>query len=147
MQYSMAQRGRTYIIRLEHGEIIHESIENFAKDKKVEAGFLIILGGADQGSKLVVGPENENSEQISPMHYVLDNVHEITGTGTLFPDEKGQPKLHMHISAGRKGSAVTGCIREGVRTWTILEVILIELVNTKALRKRDSTTGFELLQL
>ncbi len=81
------------------------------------------------------------------MEYVLDNVYEVTGTGTIFPDEKGNPILHMHISCGRKSSTVTGCIRNGVKVWQIMEVILFELIDTKALRTFDSNTGFKLLQI
>src|SRR6056297_1958034 len=117
MQYSEAQQGRTFILRLEDGEIIHETVENFAKEHNIQAASLIIVGGADEGSKLVVGPEDGRSSDIHPMEYILNHVHEIAGTGTLFPDEEGNPSLHMHITAGREGSAVTGCIRRGVKTW------------------------------
>lgn len=80
------------------------------------------------------------------MEHILDNVHEITGTGTIFPDEKGKPVLHMHIACGRQASTVTGCVRKGVKVWHIMEVILFELVDTNATRVFDSITGFELLE-
>ena len=79
------------------------------------------------------------------MEYVLDNVHEISGTGTLFPDEKGNPVIHMHIACGRNGNTVTGCIREGVKVWHIMEVILFELTDTSAKRLPDPDLGFKLL--
>ena len=79
------------------------------------------------------------------MEHILNNVNEIVGTGTLFPNEKGEPKLHMHIACGREDSTVTGCIRNGIRTWHILEVILFELIDTGAVRVLDPITGFELL--
>lgn len=145
MQYSEAQQGRTFILRLEDGEIIHETVENFARKHNIQAASLIIVGGADKGSKLVVGPEDGRSKNIQPMHHTLKNVHEIAGTGTLFPDEEGDPSLHMHITAGRNDSAVTGCIRKGVKTWLITEIILTEIKNTTAIRKMDSDSGFTLL--
>jgi predicted DNA-binding protein with PD1-like motif len=145
MKYSQAKQGRIYIIRLEDGDIIHEKIEKFASKKSIKAAALIILGGADKGSKLVVGPEHGRTESIAPMEHILDNVHETVGTGTIFPNEKGEPILHMHIACGRQASAVTGCIREGVKTWHILEVILFELTDTTAVRAFDPVTGFDLL--
>jgi len=146
MKYSQAKPGRIFIIRLEDGDIIHKKIEKFARDQSITAGSLIILGGVDEGSKLIVGPEQGRKKPVVPTEYILDNVHEIAGTGTIFPDEKGNPVLHMHIACGRKSSTVTGCVRKGVKTWHVLEVILFELVDTKAVRALDPATGFELLK-
>ena len=134
------------MIRLEDGDILHECIEKFAHENGVEAGFLIAVGGADKGSKLVVGPEKGRAKSINPMEYILDEVHEITGTGTLFLNEKGEPKLHMHVACGRKDTTKTGCVREGLKVWHILEVVLFELTETKAKRITDMKTGFELLE-
>jgi len=146
MKYSQAKQGRIFVIRLEDGDVIHEEIEKFAREKSIFAGALIILGGIDKDSKLVVGPEHGRKKPVVPMEHTLDNVHEIAGTGTLFLGEKGRPVLHMHISCGRKSSTVTGCVRKGVKAWHILEVILFELVDTAGVRVLDSVTGFELLR-
>ena len=146
MKYSEANPGRIFIIRLEDGDVVHEVIEDFARVKGIQSAAMIILGGADTDSKLVVGPEEGRSEKISPMHIILDNVHEMAGTGTLFPNEKGEPVLHMHAACGRDGSTVTGCVREGVKVWHVMEVILFELAGSSAIRSLDSITGFELLQ-
>jgi len=145
MKYSQAKQGRIYIIRLEDGDIIHEEIEKFATKKSIKAAALIIIGGADKNSKLVVGPEHGRTESIVPMEHILDNVNEIVGTGTIFPNEKGEPILHMHIACGRQASTVTGCVRKGVKAWYILEVILFELIDTGAVRALDPVTGFDLL--
>jgi predicted DNA-binding protein with PD1-like motif len=80
------------------------------------------------------------------MEHVLDEVHEIAGVGTLFPDDEGNPVLHMHMACGRKSSTITGCIREGVRVWHVMEVILFELADTTGIRTHDPETGFKLLQ-
>lgn len=146
MKYSETKQGRTFVIRLEDGNIVHEVIEKFAREKNIQAGFLIVLGGADKGSKLVVGPEQGRATPVVPMQHVLDNVHEVSGTGTIFPDEKGRPVVHVHMACGRKESSKTGCIRTGVKVWHVMEVILIELVNCTAKRIKDHATGFELLE-
>lgn len=146
MKYSEAKQGRTFIIRLEDGDILHEMIETFARIHSIEAAALIALGGADAGSKLVVGPEQGRSKPIAPMEHILDNVHEIAGVGTIFPDKDHNPILHMHIASGRDKSTITGCVRRGVKVWQVMEVILFELVDTKARRTFDTQTGFELLK-
>ena len=146
MKYSEASPGRIFVVRLEDGEVLHEAIEQFARNKGIRSAAMIVLGGADLGSKLVVGPEEGRARKISPMRFVLDHVHEIAGTGTLFPNENGEPVLHMHTACGRNGSTVTGCVREGVKVWHVMELILFELTGSAAVRAHDSITGFELLQ-
>ena len=145
MKYSEAKLGRVFVIRLEDGEIVHEVIEAFAAKQSIQAASLIILGGADKGSKLVVGPENGRSSPIVPMEYILDNVREVAGTGTIFPDQDGKPLLHLHMACGRNSSTVTGCIRKGVKVWHVMEVILFELTDTPARRLTDTATGFKFL--
>jgi predicted DNA-binding protein with PD1-like motif len=145
MKYSEAQAGRIFVMRLEDGEIVHEVIEAFAAEHSIKAASLIILGGADAGSRLVVGPENGRSSPIVPMEHVLDDVREVTGTGTIFPDDEGTPILHLHMACGRNSSTVTGCTHRGIRVWQVMEVILFELTGTKSRRLPDAVTGFKLL--
>ena len=146
MKYSEAKQGRTFIIRLEDGEILHETIEKFARIHLIGAAALIALGGADAGSKLVVGPEQGRSTPVIPMEHILDDVHEIAGVGTIFPDKDHNPILHMHIASGRDKSTITGCVRRGVKVWQVMEVIIFELIDTSARRTFDTQTGFELLE-
>ena len=86
MKYSQAQQGRIFVIRLEHGDVIHEEIEKLAREQSIKAAALIIIGGAEENSTLIVGPEDGKAKSVNPMEHRLDGVHEITGTGTLFPD-------------------------------------------------------------
>ncbi len=146
MKYSEAKQGRVFVIRLEDGDILHEEIEKFAREKNIKAASLIAVGGIDKTSKLVVGPENSRAENVNPMTHVIDGVCEIAGTGTLFPDDEGTPILHMHIACGRKDKTITGCVRTGVKIWHILEVILYEITETTATRSFEEATGFKLLQ-
>ncbi len=146
MKYSQAQQGRVFILRLEDGEIVHEVIEQFAVDQKIAAAALIILGGADDGSRLVVGPKDDRVLPLEPMQGVLENAHEVTGTGTLFPDEAGQPLLHMHMACGRRDKTTTGCIRAGIKVWRVMEVIVFELLGTTARRMVEAPLGIKLLQ-
>lgn len=145
MKYSEAKPGRVFVIRLEDGDVLHEEIEKFAVEKGIRAASLIALGGADIESKLVTGPEEGRSETIVPMVESLDDVYEVVGTGTLFPNEQGDMLLHMHLACGRNTTTTTGCVRQGVRVWHVMEVIIHELVDSSGVRKLDQATGFELL--
>ncbi len=147
MRYSEAQQGRVFVLRLEHGEVLHETIERFAREQGIRAGALIALGGADAGSVLVVGPEQADARPVAPLLHTLDGVHEVAGVGTLaWDEESGGPTLHMHVACGRGETTKTGCVRQGVRVWQTLEVVLFELTDTSARRVFDPGLGFRLLQ-
>ncbi len=145
MKYSQARPGRVFVIRLEDGDVLHEGIERFAREQQVRAGWLVLVGGADRDSTIVVGPERARSVPVVPMEHVLENVHEIAAVGTLFPDEQGQTTLHMHAAFGRCESALVGCVRRGVRVWHVMEAVLYELTDCRAVRRMDAGTGFHLL--
>jgi predicted DNA-binding protein with PD1-like motif len=146
LKFTTASAGRIFIIRLEDGEILHETVEAFAAKQGIRAAACIGLGGADEGSKLVVGPEQARALPVTPMERILAGTSEATGVGTIFPGSDGKPVLHMHIACGREGSTVTGCVRRGVKVWHVMEVIIWELTGTDAKRVPDPATGFELLQ-
>ena len=101
MKYSEARQGRVFVVRLEDGEILHQNLEDFAREHAIKAAALVVLGGADKGSRLVVGPEQGRSTPVIPMERALGDVGEVAGVGTIFPDARGLPVLHMHIACGR----------------------------------------------
>jgi predicted DNA-binding protein with PD1-like motif len=145
MQYSQAQRGRTFVLRLEDGETVHEEIERFAREQGITAAALIIIGGAAGESRLIVGPERGDARPVIPATHILGDVHEVAGTGTLFPDDEGAPAVHLHMACGRGDNTVTGCIRAGIKVWQIMEVVLFELTDTSGKRVFQSDLGFKVL--
>lgn len=146
MRYSTAELGRLFVLRLDDGDVVHEAIEELARGEGVERAAVLVLGGADDGSRVVVGPEDGRAPEIEPIERVLHGVHEMAGVGTLFPDAKGRPRLHLHAAFGRDDRVIAGCIRRGVTTWVVGEVVVVELLGNTAVRRRDAATGFELLE-
>jgi predicted DNA-binding protein with PD1-like motif len=146
MKVSEGRLGRVIVLRLEDGEVLHECVERAAMERNVERATVIALGGADKGSLLVVGPRDGRAEKIVPMQSELAGESEIAAVGTIFPDEDGRPSLHMHGSCGRRGRSVTGCVRAGVKTWLIQEVVIIEMLDLRSKRVTDPRTGFKLLE-
>jgi predicted DNA-binding protein with PD1-like motif len=105
-----------FVLRLEHGESLHETIERFAREQGIRAGALIALGGVDAGTMLAIGSEQADARPITPMLHALDGVHEIAEAGTLaWDEESGGPLLHMRVACGRCETARTGCVWQGVR--------------------------------
>ena len=146
MKSSQTRSGRVFVIRLEHGDIIHECLERFAAEHGITHASLTLHGGADAGSLLVTGPrDGQSPPPIEPQTTTLDGVHEVVGAGTIFPNPTGAPILHVHLACGRGEKTITGCIRTGVKTWHVLEVILTELLDSSARRSPDTASGFDLL--
>lgn len=145
MKYATATLGRALVVRLEDGDVVHEAIEAAARATGIARAAVILLGGADTGSRVVVGPEDDRAAVIVPMQRVLDAVHEMVGVGTLAPDEAGRPVLHLHAAFGREAQVTAGCVRLGVRTWLVGEAVMIELLDSDAVRRADPHTGFGLL--
>ncbi len=146
MNYTEANLGRIFIIRLHNDERLHEVIEKFAAQKQIKSALCFFLGGAQDKSKVVVGPKEGNAMPPQPMVTLLKGVHEGCGVGTIFTDQEGTPKLHMHASFGRNDKAITGCVRMGVDVWQIGEVVILELTGGSAKREKNKETGFEFLE-
>ena len=147
MNYTEASLARIFILRLHHDETLHEVIEKFANQKQVKSALCFFLGGAQDKSKVVVGPKNGDAMPPEPMVTLLRGVHEACGVGTIFTDEEGKPKLHMHASFGRNvAQIIGGCVRIGVDVWQIGEVVILELASGSAKRVKNKETGFEFLE-
>ncbi|MDR1404221.1 MAG: DNA-binding protein [Candidatus Methanoplasma sp.] len=138
--------GRVFVLKLESGEVLHEVLEKFSEDNGIENAAVTAVGGIGGGSRITVGPEMPCDEKITPIVITLDAPHELTASGTIFPDENGNPIMHMHGSAGRDGRAVTGCLRAGVTAWLVLEVVIVELTGSGAVRKKNGS-GMKILEL
>jgi len=145
MKACEGQLGRVFVIRLEDGDVIPTCIESFAEEKKISVGQVLMIGGIGSG-QVVVGPRYSDEMPPEPMLLPLDGAHEVVGVGIIAPSEQGKPALHMHAALGRSGKTTTGCLRPGVNTWIVGEVIICEIVGTNAARVLDNDTGFELLQ-
>jgi predicted DNA-binding protein with PD1-like motif len=141
---SEAKLGRIFVLRLEDGDRLPDSLERFAAERGVKSAFCALLGGADGGS-LVVGPEDGSAAKIVPMLQAVAGAHEIAAIGTVFPDAAGAPKLHMHAALGRGEDARTGCVRKGVDIWKIAECVVIEITDCPMVRRVDPVFGFEVL--
>jgi uncharacterized protein len=146
MKASEGKLGRVFIIRLEDGDAVPGSIERFAEEKEISVGQVILIGGIGEG-QVVVGPRRSNEMPPEAMLVPVDGVHEVVGVGMITPDEKGKPNLHIHASLGRAGKTTTGCLRPGVTTWLVGEVIIFEILGTDAVRLPDKKATFDLLQV
>jgi predicted DNA-binding protein with PD1-like motif len=147
MQFTEAKFGRVFVLRLHDGDHLPDVLESFAEEKNVSSALCFLVGGIKDKGRVVVGPKNGEAFPPEPVVMLLSGVHEICGVGTIFLNEEGKPKLHMHASFGRGKKAVTGCVRLGIDVWQIGEVVMLELAGASAQREKDKKTGFEFLEV
>jgi uncharacterized protein len=147
MKFSQGSLGRVFILRLEDGDVLNDTLEAFARQQNVVRALVFYLGGTAPGSKLVVGPEARQDDAVIPIIHALAGARETLALGTLLPNEHGEPVVHMHAATGREGDATVGCTRAGLETWLVGEVVLLEILGTEAHREIDQASGFELLTL
>ena len=106
---------------------------------------VILIGGIGDG-EVVVGPRRSDERPPQPMLVPIDGAHEVVGAGIIAPSEDGRPLLHIHAALGRSGKTTTGCLRPGVTTWLVGEVILCEIIGARVARVLDEESGFTLLE-
>jgi uncharacterized protein len=145
MKATEGKLGRVFVMRLEEGDQVPEVIDRFAVQQGISVAHVILIGGLGSGS-VVVGPRDSSAMPPDPMLLPVDGAHEVVGVGVIAPDDRGQPTLHMHAALGRSGQTITGCLRPGVKVWLVGEVIIYEILGTRAARKPDAGTGFHLLE-
>ncbi len=143
MQYSEGRVGRVFVIRLEDGEDLIESVQSFAAEKGVAAGMIHFLG-ALRGGRLITGPKEPTIPPGPPFVEDLDDAWEIFGVATVYPGDGGEPTVHIHSSAGHADRALTGCLRERATTYLVVEAVVFELLGLEARRCIDEDSGLRL---
>jgi len=146
MKASEGRIGRVFLIRLEDGDIVPGCIERFAEENGISFGHVILVGGIGSG-EVVVGPRHSDERPPQPMLLPIDGAHEALGVGVIAPGEDRKPVLHIHAALGRSGKTTSGCLRPGVATWLVGEVILYEILGVDATRIMDEESGFVLLDI
>ncbi len=143
MKYSQGHLGRVLVIKIEHGDDLLNELRQLAIKEKLSAAVLFLIGALKKAS-LVAGPQ-EDIIPPSPVWNSFDNAHEMVGIGTLFLDQDQQPVIHLHAAAGRADDCRTGCIRGDAEAYLVVEVIIMEILGSGAIRKPDAVTGMDML--
>jgi predicted DNA-binding protein with PD1-like motif len=146
MQAGEGKLGRVFIIRLEDGDILPGCLEDFAREKGVKNGFVLLVGGIGSG-QIVMGPRFSDVMPPDPMLIPVDGAHEVFAVGVLAPGEDNKTELHIHGALGRSGQTKMGCLRPGVSTWLVGEAIMYEITGVNAKRVKDGKRGFALLEI
>jgi uncharacterized protein len=142
MQYQQGSMGRVIVAKVEHGDDLLRELQQLLQVERIESGIMFMIGALQTGS-MVVGPET-NSVPPQPVWKHFKEGREILGMATVF-SAGGEPVIHLHASLGRGEETWTGCIRKNAQVYLVVEVVLLELLETGAGRSPDALTGLNLL--
>ena len=137
--------GRVFVIRLEDGDVIPDCIEMFAAEKGIKTAQVTMISGIDQGL-VISGPKESNAMPIDPIINPIEGAHELLAVGLIALDDQGHPRLHSHGAFARDGNVTGGCLRLGVKTWLVGEVVINEIVGLESRRILDQKSNFPLLE-
>lgn len=134
--------GDTYLIRLETGEKVIESLGRFADVNRIGFGVIraigsferVTLGYYDTEAKIYRNEELEGPVEVLNM------------SGNISRAEDGQRIVHAHVTVGRSDYNTRGGHVVEATVGPTLEVV-VETVPTTVRRRRDPDTGLELMDL
>jgi len=145
MEYSQAQTGRVFVMKVNHGENIINSLEVLAKKENLTAATIHLLGACAY-AELVIGPEDPTLPPKRYKEFIKNNASEFLGFGTIFLKDN-KPNIHIHISLGNKTIVKTGHLLNNHEVFIISEVIITELLKCSATRVWDETMQLHLLSI
>ena len=129
----------TYIIKLDRGEKIIESIKKFCVENDIKCGYFSGIGALDEVelAHYIV----ENKKYTSKVFKQVLEITNLTGNITTMDNEV---YLHCHITLGNeKMGVIAGHLNEGIISATC-EIILVRL-EAEIDRKYDDLIGLNLL--
>jgi len=131
----------TYIIKLDRGEKIIESIKKFCVENDIKCGYFSGIGALDEVelAHYIV----ENTKYTSKVFKQVLEITNLTGNITTMDNKV---YLHCHITLGNeKMGVIAGHLNEGIISATC-EIILVRL-EAEINRKHDDLIGLNLLDI
>ena len=138
MQYSEGRPGRIFVLRIDHGEDVIQTVLRFVGMKGICSAVVQLLGALSEG-QIVTGPEEP---VLPPKPHFLEfgGGWEVFGIGTIYPGCDG-PAAHFHVSVGRGDRAHTGCLRNIAATYIVVEAVVFEIADLQVQKSYDPKTG------
>lgn len=144
MQYSEGNIGRVFVLRIDDGEDLIESLKKFVRAKGVESCMALFIGALKEG-RAVTGPQMPTIPPVPHWEEYKDG-WEVFGMATIYPSAEG-PRLHIHSTIGKGREALLGCIREKAGVYLVVEAVLLEFMGLNVRREWDKRTELYLPSL
>lgn len=142
MKYSEGNIGRVVVARIEDGEEMVSGMRELMERTGITSAVVLFLGALRSG-EAVAGPKMDELPP-DPSWLTFASPHEVVGVGTVFP-VNGKPAIHLHGAAGRGDRSFVVCLRKMAEVYLILEVIVLEIVGSAAVRVTDPRAEMFLL--
>ncbi|MEO6406802.1 MAG: PPC domain-containing DNA-binding protein [Ferruginibacter sp.] len=127
---------KSFALRLMPGSDLRAGIENFVKDKKIKAGWLVTCAGSLINYNIRFA--NSPAGTTGSGHFEI-----LSLSGIL--SENGS---HIHISiADSLGHTIGGHLLEGCKIYTTTEIVFVESSRYLFTREDDGTSGYKELQI
>ncbi len=131
--------GSKWIVRIDKGEEIVETLKKFCKDNKIKLGTISGIGATD---RVTIGLFNTKNKQYHSQELIGD--YEITNLSGNISTMNGEIYLHLHISlADSKYNAYGGHLNSAVISGT--GEIVIEEIEDIIEREFNEEAGLNLL--
>lgn len=127
---------QNHVIRLKPGEYLRKSIQQYAVNHHIKAGWMVTCAGSLTQYQLRFA--NQQSPSFSTGHFEI-----VSLTGTV--SENGS-HLHMSISDST-GNTIGGHLLEGCLVYTTAEIVIQSSEHLEFTREKDGTTPWEELQI
>ncbi len=140
MDYRTGTMNRVFAIRFDEGDDFLDELCSLVIKEKVYNAWFQVIGGLRE-IDLVTGPK-EAVMPPDPVWQKMEGAYETVGCGSVYRDENGEPKIHLHASLSHHGETLTGCLRKNSKVYLVLEVLLMEIVGFEAGRPWFPEGGF-----
>ncbi|MHC2995016.1 MAG: DNA-binding protein [Candidatus Atribacteria bacterium] len=131
--------GSKWIVRIDKGEEIVETLKQFCKENKIKLGIISGIGATD---RVIIGLFDTKSKQYHSQELIGD--YEITNLSGNISTMNDEIYLHLHISlADSKYNAYGGHLNSAVISGT--GEIVIEEIEDIIVREFNEEVGLNLL--
>lgn len=123
-------------LRLSPGQDLKKELDAFAREKSLQAGFIITCVGSLR--RAVLRPADQKEPLIREQKFEI-----VSLTGTLSPDGS-----HLHIAlSDSRGATIGGHLLEGNLIYTTAEIVVGEAEGLTFRREVDAETGYRELRV
>ena len=134
--------GDTFLIRLEAGEEVIESLKQFADIQRIGFAALRAIGTFERVTLGYYDAETKSYRNEG----IEEPVEVLNMSGNVAKGEDGERIIHAHVAVGRSDYTVLGGHVVEATVGPTLEVV-VDTAPTTIRRRHDEGTGLELLDL
>lgn len=141
MRTFAGEQGRTFIMRLDQGDLLLESIQQLAEKEKIYNG--VICSGIATFDEVNIQMTNTLDY---PIGYVVHNLREPIELGALNGTIINQ-EPHIHGVIGNGEHTWTGHLSKGCRILYLAEVVIQEVKGLNLIRRANQNGVFQINEL